>query len=362
MFNWRDTKHPRAGGAEVFTQRIAEAWVHSGHSVTLFSARPAGLPASESIAGVAIRRAGSGLSVYRMARKFWENEASYAGFDIVIDEVNTRPFFAPVFVKNVPVAALIHQVAKEVWYHELPRPIAWFGSTILEQRWLRLYSTVPTITISESSRRSLRRYGLTNLHVVPPGLNESAMSATPARESVPTLLFVGRLSANKRPDHAIAAFKLVQRQLPGAQMWVVGSGPLGRTLAEMAPADVTFFGHVQEHEKCSLMEKADVLVVTSVREGWGMVVSEAASLGTPTIGYKVDGLIDSIEAAGGYLVEQSPKALADEIVRRIPDIRSRIPERRSTGTLPWSEVAERILAVGLPPTRPPDATPGPIQL
>ena len=53
------------------------------------------------------------------------------------------------------------------------------------------------------------------------------MTARPAveKEPVPTVVFIGRLSANKRPKHAIRAFGLVRRQLPDAQMWVIGGGP-----------------------------------------------------------------------------------------------------------------------------------------
>ena len=74
------------------------------------------------------------------------------------------------------------------------------------------------------------------------------MTAGPAveKEPVPTVVFIGRLSANKRPMHAIRAFGLVRRQLPDAQMWVIGSGPQEARLRQAAGPGVIFLGRVPE--------------------------------------------------------------------------------------------------------------------
>ena len=62
------------------------------------------------------------------------------------------------------------------------------------------------------------------------------------------------------------------------------------------------------------LARAHVLVATSIREGWGLNVSEAAACGTPTIGYSVPGLVDSVRASGGALVEPTPTALGTALV------------------------------------------------
>ena len=61
------------------------------------------------------------------------------------------------------------------------------------------------------------------------------------------------------------------------------------------------------------MAAAHIHLATSVREGWGLVVSEAAALGTPTVAYDVPGLRDSTRAAQGVVVPPDPRALADWI-------------------------------------------------
>src|SRR5204863_8545571 len=123
IFNWRDRAHPAAGGAEVYVEEVATRWVAAGHQVTLFCAAVPDRPERETVGGVAIVRRGSRLSVYRHARRFWLSEAR-AHFDLVIDCINTRPIATPRFVTDVPVVALVHQVAREVWWYEAPLPVA----------------------------------------------------------------------------------------------------------------------------------------------------------------------------------------------------------------------------------------------
>jgi glycosyltransferase involved in cell wall biosynthesis len=65
-----------------------------------------------------------------------------------------------------------------------------------------------------------------------------------------------------------------------------------------------------------LMKKSNIILVTSVKEGWGLIVTEAASQGTPAIVYDVDGLRDSvINGKTGIITKQNtPEGLAHEII------------------------------------------------
>ena len=49
--------------------------------------------------------------------------------------------------------------------------------------------------------------------------------------------------------------------------------------------DVVFYGHINDEVKSELLRKAHLLFVASVREGWGLVVTEANAMGTPAIAY-----------------------------------------------------------------------------
>lgn len=111
----------------------------------------------------------------------------------------------------------------------------------------------------------------------------------------------------------------------------------------MAGAGVTFFGRVDSDRKQDLVASAHVLVATSVREGWGLVVSEAAQLGTPAVGYDVPGLRDSVPAAGGLLTGSNPSELASVLIDWFTGVAPKAEARRDCGVVPWSTVAREIL-------------------
>ena len=345
ILNWRDITHPRAGGAEVYTHNIADEWIKEGHSVTLFCAAIEGRQEFEDFDGLHIIRRGSRHGVYREAKRFYRREGR-GNFDLVVDEVNTRPFGATKWVGDVPVIALIHQVCREIWNYQTPLPVAFVGRYLLEPLWLRGYRDVLTVTVSESSKDSLENYGLTRVVVVPEGHHSAGKRPDVPRESRPTIVFVGRLSANKRPDEAIQAFGLLREAMPTAVLWIIGTGPMEDELRMSAPEGVQFLGKISPSEKLERLARAHVLIVTSVREGWGLVVTEAAAVGTPAIAYDVAGLRDSVRAANGVLSAPNAKDLSSVLHEFLSTwVRDGLPDVSPKGVVPWSEVAERILAV-----------------
>lgn len=342
--NWRDLAHPRSGGAEIYVSAVAREWVAMGHDVTLFCAAVKGEPESEILSGVKIVRRGGRATVYREARRYWNRQAEH-GADLVVDCINTRPFLTPRFVGSTPVVAIIHQVANEVWNFETPWPISTIGRHLLEPHWLREYSAVPVVAVSESTRQSLETYGLQRVCVVPEGWDSQHVpDARNAKEAEPTIIFVGRLSPNKRPEHVLRMFETVSKSVPSAKLWIVGDGPLRKSLERRAPERVTFCGRVSEHEKLARMQRAHVLVATSVREGWGLVVTEAAAMGTPTIAYDVPGLRDSVSHSGGRLTPANPDSLGRAVARALTG-RDQLPTPASPSLPSWRVVARRILEV-----------------
>lgn len=342
ILNWKDLAHQHAGGAEVYTEQVARRWVRWGHDVTLFCAAVPGAPAREDVDGVTVIRRGGRLGVYAAARRFVEREAPNH-FDVIIDEVNTRPFLTPRYVRGVPVIAFIHQVAREIWFHETPWPVAVVGRYVLEPRWLREYRDVPTMTVSQSSADSLRAYGLRDIVVVPEGIDLDAPRTVCTKAPEPTVCFVGRLTSSKRPDHVLEAFALLRERVPNARLDMVGDGPLRRKLEARNVAGVTFHGRVDADTKFALMERAHALALTSVREGWGLVVDEAAAVGTRTIAYDRPGLRDSVPAAGGELVAPLPSAMADGLARVLPVWRHEARGGWKGGATDWDTVAKEVL-------------------
>jgi glycosyltransferase involved in cell wall biosynthesis len=341
VFNWKDLAHPLAGGAEVFTEELCRALVVRGHSVTIFAAAVPRKPARETVRGVEIVRAGGRIGVYREARLFWARQARRGDYDIVIDEINTRPFLTPRWIRGTPIVTLIHQLAREIWSYETPFPVSVLGRYVLEPWWLRTYRRVPALTVSESSAKSLREYhGWTDLTVVPEGWTPHGRPDHP-KEDDPTVVFLGRLVPMKRPEDAVRAFGLLRASFPKTRLWVIGDGPLLDSLRTHADRSVRFFGRIGGEEVRERLARSHVLVATSVREGWGLNVSEAATCGTPSIAYSVPGLVDSVAASGGALVDPSPQALGDALVRYF---QGELPLEPRLSLRPWSDVAEAVEA------------------
>lgn len=353
IFNWRDITHPQAGGAERVTHEVARRWVRDGHEVTLFTAAYPGAMPHDVIDGVSVVRRGSQTTVHLAARRYYE--VNWRGrCDLVIDEVNTIPFFTPLYVRE-PVLMLNHQLAREVWMYEAPFPVNVVGFAI-EPLYLQAYRHTPVMTISRSSRDSLRVLGFQGpFYIVPMAVDTPALAALPPlamKDEGLVLLFVGRVVPSKRVHDIVRALgRLHASGRTEARLWIVGGwdnayrrfltrliGSLGLTEA------VTFFGRVDGATREDLMQRAHLCVMASIREGWGLVVTESARLGTPSVVYDVPGLRDStIDGVTGRVCAPAPSAMASSIASLVADSEAYDQMRRvaweTASALNWDTTA-----------------------
>ena len=345
VLTWRDLKHPAAGGAEVYTEAVTKRWARDGHDVTLFTASVEGQPADEDVDGYHVVRRGGKYSVYREARKWWEQQGQYQQFDFVLDMINTVAFQAHKWIHDVPTVGFIHQTCEEIWYINAPWPAAVLGKYVLEPRWLKSYRDIPVLAVSQSSKDSLERFGPTDVTVVPEGYEPADLPVLPPKETDPTVVWCARVVDYKRPFDVLEAALQVKSEIPDLKVWMIGGGPQLEELREKAPAWVEVLGFVSNEEKVDRMARAHVHVATSVREGWGLVVSEAAAVGTPTIGYDVPGLRDSTRAANGVVIPPEVDALAHWLPPMLAQWQAEPPAPMPHGGAEsWDVVAERVLA------------------
>jgi glycosyltransferase involved in cell wall biosynthesis len=151
------------------------------------------------------------------------------------------------------------------------------------------------------------------LHVRPVSVQASTSPC------VRRFLFVGRLIDRKRPLEVIAAFTGLLDSVPGAHLTVVGDGPLmeaARRAAERAGEAITFTGRREGAALAETIVAADALVVSSVREVWGLVVNEALGAGLFVIATdQVASAADLIDEASGVVVAaDDAQALRDALV------------------------------------------------
>ena len=347
MLNWKDPHGGAAGGSETMVRRCAESWVEAGHSVTLFVPRAPGTSHVEVINGVRYLRAGRLHTVFPLGRRYLRRHCD--AFDIVIDSVSGRPFFAHSIVGD-RATAVIHHVCEEAWQREYPVPISWLGRYVVEPWWLRRMRRARVIAMSDSTVLDLERFGLRAAAVVLPGLDvpDDARPRRSAPRVAPRLLFVGRLIRAKRPLDAVLAFQQVRDAYPGATLDIAGHGYLTAELAALRVPGVTVHGFVPESEKHRLLSEADVLLMPATKEGWGLVNIEAAAHGVPVVGYDVPGVRDSVvDGKTGILTAARPDELAAATIRLLADA-ERWREYSTEGarrarTFAWDMTAARLL-------------------
>ena len=298
----------------MLTHEVLHRLVSKGYEATLFTASFPNCLTEEAIDNVRIIRQGNRYSVYKRARAYFK--ATSKMYDAVVDEINTRPFLTPTFIQDKPIIALFHQMAREFWFYETPFPLNYIGRYYLEKKWLSHYEAIPTITVSDSSRKDLEELKFQRIFVVPEGLNIKPVSDIPQKESHPTLIFTGRLKKAKLPHHALKAFSIVKRSIPEAKMWIIGDGYMRNGLERMNIEGAKFYGRIRNEEKYNLMSRAHVALVPAVREGWGLVVTESNAMGTPAVAYNVPGLRDSVKdnETGILSKENTPESLAEAAI------------------------------------------------
>jgi glycosyltransferase involved in cell wall biosynthesis len=142
----------------------------------------------------------------------------------------------------------------------------------------------------------------------------------PYTDGVPRLLCVGRLIPIKGHIVLLRAFAEAKRELPELQLDIAGRGPLEPALRALAKElgiddSIAFLGHVNPVQ--AAIERAAVVVVPSMGEGFGMVALEAMERGRPVIAAEIGGLGELVrDGETGVLVPAGEaEPLRDAIMR-----------------------------------------------
>ena len=363
--NWRDIKHPLAGGAEVYTHEVARRLTAKGHEVVLVTSRPPGLPPEEEIEGYRVIRRGGKYTVYLQARRLY-HKLRERGWrpDIVIDEINTIPFLTPLYVEE-PITILIHQLCRDCWryaIHPLAQPPGWLIEKILHRLYTRAArkdKVRAVITVSESTKKDLVELGYPE-HLVTIAYNaldwrKYRQCPELAKEKEDLVVYVGRITPYKRLQDLLYAWQTVEQEHPGARLVIAGRPDqkylerLRRLANRLGLRRTTIHTNISHEEKLRLLARAKTLVYTSTREGWGQTILEAAACQTPAIAYNVPGLRDAVKhMETGILVRPGDaKRLAETITTILEDDDLReelaINAYKRAQRFTWDNTATKIL-------------------
>lgn len=318
FFNWRDTANPEGGGSERYVEVMARGLVDRGAEVTVFCAAHDEAPRDEVVHGVRFCRRGSKLGVYvqGLLHLFLRR---FGRVDLVVDVQNGLPFFTRLATRK-PVVVLVHHVHREQWPVVYPGLMGTVGWWIESQLAPRLYRRSQYVAVSQATREELIHLGVDEhrIAVVHNG-TDPAPPVAARRSEHPSLCVVGRLVPHKQVEHALDAVAALRWATPDIHLYVVGDGwwaaPLKKHAADIGVHDlVTFEGHVSEERKHEIYATSWLMLLPSLKEGWGLVVGEAGSHGVPTIAYwSAGGTRESIQTGHTGLLVHEPKEMTEAV-------------------------------------------------
>ncbi len=358
----------KTAGTAMATSFLAEELTSRGVGVTVVVNTRATAPARETVAGVqvirlrpfpvpATRMAQRAAMILRVARSFRP--------DVVQGQSLSCGALAAFVGRALGIPSVTYIQGLDLYQSS-----TWARRTYI--RWALRHSQ-GVAAVTEDLRRRALEIADRPVAVIPHGLrlhHTHRLSRAEARRSLglaeerPVVLYVGRLLRIKGVGHLVRAFPQVVGSCPHALLVLVGDGEerdaLQRLARELGVAGQVVFAGLQPHERViTFMRAADVLVLPSLLESFGIVLVEAMSCGLPVVASRVMGVPYVVEdGVNGFLVTPGDEtALADRVVRLLSDPHLseafRARNVRKAAEYAISRVADRFLAlwealVGIP--------------
>jgi glycosyltransferase involved in cell wall biosynthesis len=327
------------GGAERWYRNLALRLAADGHEVTYLTLRQWERGERADLPGVRVVAAGPRMRLYRGAGERRIAPPLVFGAGVLLhllrhgrryDVVHTASF--PYF--SVLAAALARRLhgyrlvvdwfelwSAPYWREYLGRAGGRVGHAVQA---LCLRVRQHAFAFAELTAGRLRAAGLRGEVTVLRGLYVGAVSPPMPLPAEPLVVFAGRHIPEKRAAAVVPAVALARADIPGLRARVLGDGPerpavLAAIAAQRVEAVVEAPGFVSTEEVERDLARALCLVLPSRREGYGLVIVEAASVGTPSVLVRgPDNAATELveEGVNGFVAETaSPEDLAAAIVR-----------------------------------------------
>ena len=158
------------------------------------------------------------------------------------------------------------------------------------------------------------------------------------------LVYFGGLRKYKRPEYAIRVYENLYEKLDNLKLIIVGNGPVLNTIKDEIKGknyNIEFTGRIDYEELAKKIRESWVNLHFSVTEGWGYSIMEASASGTPTVAFKVPGVVDTIiNDYNGFLVNNINE-FTDKILDIIDHINNfAINSRKFAENFTWEMTAE----------------------
>ena len=164
--------------------------------------------------------------------------------------------------------------------------------------------------------------------------------------------FVGKLTEFKGVDVLIRAAKIYSQDIEDVVTLIVGNGEkyeeLNRLKETLGLENVFFIGHREQNTVADIYNIADVSVVPSRNEPFGLVAIEALACGTPVVATNQGGLVDFVDDSIGKLVPVEDdislaEAIVDEILHEDKAYRRKRAASMAAESFSWSRVVDEVL-------------------
>ncbi len=348
MVAWRDLDDPEAGGSELYVDKVATTWSRAGLEVELRTSTVPGAAREATRNGYRVVRRGGRYEVFPLVVTESVLHPRRRP-DAVVDVWNGMPFFSPLWFHG-PRLTVLHHVHGEMWSMTLSPLLARFGDTTERRLAPLLYRRTPVATLSTSSREEIvERLHLPsgNVHVIEPGV-DARYGPGGRRSGDPLVVAVGRLVPVKRYDVLFRALAEARALVPNLRAVIAGEGYERPHLEEVrrelgADGYIELRGHVDDRALLALYRSAWLVASSSLREGWGMTLTEAAACGTPAVATDIAGHRDAVRDGVSGLLVARDEDLGAAIARVLGDegLRRTLADgaRARAGALSWERTA-----------------------
>jgi len=299
--NWQDLTNPMAGGAEVHLEELLTRIVSKGHEVTLFCSGYDGCKPEETINGIKIIRRGNRYNFNWIAPRSLRRLVKDNNYDVMVEDINKIPFYTPLYLK-IPTLVVVPHLFSTTVFREINALLGLY-IYLFEKPLVPIYRGRKFNVISESTAGDIARRGIpeSDISVIHCGIDSELYNFDPGvrKFEKPTILYLGRIKKYKSVQHLITAFADLLKELPDAELKIVGTGDYAGQLMALAGKlkirhKIDFAGFVSQKEKVHYLRRSHVAVCPSSKEGWGLTNIEANACGTAVIAADAPGLRDSV--------------------------------------------------------------------
>lgn len=322
------------GGMEIATYNIAEHLAKRGHEIHVITEYDEGLQAFSQENGFYIHRVA--FSRVRVIGVF----LLWSRFFLTIRKIRPDIIHAQSFMTGIPACVISNllRIPYIVWGRGSDVYLMDFYVKISSKLVLKNANAI--LALTDDMRKKLNSIYPRDIYVVPNGINleqfDDISSNFPNKAGTKKILFVGRFHPVKGVQYLIMAMKKVYEEIPDARLLLIGDGEERNKLERLADnlgirESIDFIGELPHKKIAGFMNHADVFVLPSISESFGMVNLEAMACGLPIVATRVGGIPNVIKnGVNGYLVEaKKPDEIAEKILLLLqnPQLRMEISQR-----------------------------------